>query len=212
MTSFLMLGWKFGGAYRMHTKLGLLQKYETLYDNVAAAVGADAARHLLPPENGAGTAVAPPQVAAPAAVVAVVPPAEARAEHADAHPPQLHDALAHPAAIPLIAQQSVPPMPVVSLANVVHAPQESMPAANLGNARGGGPGVVRGVCDGCGQNVMSDDEGRHREGNKYYHSNCVKGMCGRCNKIVHANAERVSQADMYWHRECAGNMAGPSGH
>jgi hypothetical protein len=59
---------------------------------------------------------------------------------------------------------------------------------------------------------MSDDEGRHREGNKYYHSNCVKGMCGHCNKIVHANAERVSQADMYWHRECAGNMAGPSGH
>ena len=71
---------------------------------------------------------------------------------------------------------------------------------------------VRGVCDGCGQNVMSDDEGRHREGNKYYHSNCIKGMCGHCNKIVHANAERVSQADMYWHRECASNMAGPSGH
>jgi hypothetical protein len=218
MTSFLMLGWKFGGAYRMYTKLGLLQKYGALYESVAAAVGPGLAQQLLPPEDGAEAAVAPPQVAAPAAVVAAGPPAAAGAGHADAHPPQLHDALAHPAAIHLIAQQAVPPMPVVSLANmpsvpnIVHAPEESMPAANLANARGSEPGAVRGVCDGCGENVMSNDEGRHREGNKYYHSNCVKGLCGHCNKIVHAIAERVFHADMYWHRACAGNIAGPSGH
>ena len=57
---------------------------------------------------------------------------------------------------------------------------------------------------------MSNDEGRKREGGKYYHEQCVKGMCGHCNKIVHADAERVVHEDQYWHKDCAGNIAGPS--
>jgi hypothetical protein len=61
---------------------------------------------------------------------------------------------------------------------------------------------VRGVCDGCKQNVLSNDEGRKREGNKYYHEQCVKGMCGGCGRIVHADAERVKLSGVYWHRDC----------
>jgi hypothetical protein len=61
---------------------------------------------------------------------------------------------------------------------------------------------VRGVCDGCGQNVMSNDEGRKREGSKYYHEQCVKGLCGGCGRIVHANADRGSISGVYWHRDC----------
>jgi hypothetical protein len=61
---------------------------------------------------------------------------------------------------------------------------------------------VRGVCDGCGQNVMSNDEGRKREGSKYYHGQCVKGLCGGCGRIVHANAGRGKISGVYWHHDC----------
>ena len=61
---------------------------------------------------------------------------------------------------------------------------------------------IRGVCDGCGQNVMSNDEGRWREGSQYYHEQCIKGLCGGCGLIVHANAERVRIAGVYWHSDC----------
>ena len=61
---------------------------------------------------------------------------------------------------------------------------------------------IRGVCDGCGQNVMSNDEGRLREGSQYYHEQCIKGLCGGCGLIVHANAERVRIAGVYWHSDC----------
>ena len=61
---------------------------------------------------------------------------------------------------------------------------------------------VRGVCDGCGQNVISDDEGRKREGSKYYHEQCVKGLCGGCGRIVHANAGRGKISGVYWHHDC----------
>ena len=64
------------------------------------------------------------------------------------------------------------------------------------------PVEVRGVCDGCGQNVMSDDEGRQREGDKYYHTDCVKGRCGGCGQVVHANSARASIRGVYWHAEC----------
>jgi hypothetical protein len=62
--------------------------------------------------------------------------------------------------------------------------------------------VVRGVCDGCGEYVMSNDEGRKREDDKYYHSECIKGRCGGCGVIVHANDERVRLSGVYWHQDC----------
>ena len=53
------------------------------------------------------------------------------------------------------AQQSAPPV----LANVQQLDEEV---------------EIRGVCDGCGQNVLSNDEGRKREGSQYYHEQCTK--------------------------------------
>jgi hypothetical protein len=67
--------------------------------------------------------------------------------------------------------------------------------------------VVRGVCDGCGEYVMSNDEGRKREDDKYYHSECIKGRCGGCGVIVHANDERVRLSGVYWHHDCDSNRA-----
>jgi hypothetical protein len=60
---------------------------------------------------------------------------------------------------------------------------------------------VRGVCDGCGQDVLSN-EGRKREDNKYYHEGCVKGQCGGCGRVVHAESARASIRGVYWHAEC----------
>ena len=93
LTSFLMLGWKFGGAYRMHTKIGLLQEYGALFDNIAATLGADAAQHLVPLEDGAEPAPPPVQVVA---APSVVPPGQV-----DVHPPHLHGAPAQPATVPV---------------------------------------------------------------------------------------------------------------
>jgi hypothetical protein len=67
--------------------------------------------------------------------------------------------------------------------------------------------VVRGVCDGCGKNVMSNDDGRWREDDKYYHMECMKGRCGGCGVIVHANDERVRLSGVYWHHDCDSNRA-----
>ena len=61
---------------------------------------------------------------------------------------------------------------------------------------------VRGVCDGCGQNVMSNDEGRKREGDNYYHADCVRGQCGGCGRVVHTKSARASIRGVYWHAEC----------
>ena len=67
--------------------------------------------------------------------------------------------------------------------------------------------VVRGVCDGCAGNVMSNDDGRWREDGKYYHLKCIKGRCGGCGLIVHANDERVRLSGVYWHHDCDGQRA-----
>jgi hypothetical protein len=66
---------------------------------------------------------------------------------------------------------------------------------------------VRGVCEGCGEYVMSNDEGRKREDDKYYHSECIKGRCGGCWLIVHANDDRVRLSGVYWHRDCDNTRA-----
>ena len=69
------------------------------------------------------------------------------------------------------------------------------------------PPEVRGVCPGCGLNVWSDDEGRKRDGDDYFHGACVKGTCGGCGKVVHVDQDRKKVGGEYWHEDCA---PGPS--
>ena len=38
--------------------------------------------------------------------------------------------------------------------------------------------------------AMSNDEGREREGSKYYYDQRVKELCGGCGRIMRADAER----------------------
>ena len=188
LTSFLMLGWKIGAAYRMHTKIGHLKEYGALFDNVAAVLGADAAQHLVPLEDSADVAPPPEQVAA---APAVVPPG-----HVDAHAPHLHSSPAQPPALPLIVQQIVPLIAPANLANMGHQPQPQ-PVAPQPE-----PVVVRGMCEGCGTNVMSNDEGRKKEGEKYYHAHCLRGECDICGRVVHTSSDRVRVGEGYRHRDC----------
>jgi hypothetical protein len=52
-------------------------------------------------------------------------------------------------------------------------------------------------------NVLSNDEGRVREGEVYFHADCIKGYCGGCGKVVHKEALRTKRNGVYLHAECA---------
>jgi hypothetical protein len=108
---------------------------------------------------------------------------------------------AHPANL---AHPVHPPHPQLQ-APAKHAPphpQAQAPAKHAPVPAHNPPTNVRGICDGCGENVMDADNGRVREGDKYYHAACIRGSCGGCHLIVHANAERQQRAGVYWHNDC----------
>ena len=201
MTSFLMLGFKIAQAHKMHVQIGDLAKYGALYDKVVAVLGAEEAQRLMQADGHAAAAGAR-QAATHPAIPAVVPPVvghavgEAGPGGANAH--SAVNVQSNPAPMEFLVQPIVPILVPANLEGVQH--EES-----------GEDVEVRGVCPGCKQNVLSSDEGRTREGTVYFHLGCIKGMCPRCNKIVHADAERVNVAGEYWHRDCAANNAGPSG-
>ena len=97
------------------------------------------------------------------------------------------------------------PQPQPSFVTVRSGPSSAAPAlSNIAAAEEAAEApTVRGRCDGCRRNVLSNDDGRQREGDKYYHSKCVKGFCGGCGLIVHIEAERVKRDRVYWHADCA---------
>jgi hypothetical protein len=119
-------------------------------------------------------------------------------------------AAAPPPAPDFITHRNVTASPSVVIANV-------QPVASSSRS-------VRGVCDGCLRNVWSDDEvrvlpcramcrcisaalgcgvqGRVREGERYYHEECVKGYCGGCGLVVHCNDLRQRLDGVYWHADC----------
>jgi hypothetical protein len=50
--------------------------------------------------------------------------------------------------------------------------------------------------------VYSSDEGRVKEGDHYYHRECVKGVCSRCGNSVYGDQERGRDEDTYYHIQC----------
>ena len=75
----------------------------------------------------------------------------------------------------------------------------------FGSASGsasGSAGALRGECPGCKRNVYATDEGRVKEGNTYYHAECVKGVCTKCSNNVYADQARSREGDAYYHLEC----------
>jgi hypothetical protein len=127
------------------------------------------------------------------------PPAAANVPHhapVHQHPPApAKHAPAHPQ--PQAAAKHAPAHPQPQAA-AKHPP----PNQQNGQAQPPQNGVVRGICDGCRANVMDADDGRVREGDKYYHAACIKGSCGGCHLIVHADAERKKEGGVYWHNDC----------
>ena len=107
-------------------------------------------------------------------------------------------AVGSPSANDFILNRNTPAAAAPNLGQVPHAPGTASAASQQAAA----PPEVRGVCPGCARNVLSNDEGRHREDDIYYHSECVKGWCGRCGKIVHSNGARTWVDGEYWHVGC----------
>ena len=66
----------------------------------------------------------------------------------------------------------------------------------------GPTGALRGECPACKRNVYTTDEGRVKEGNTYYHAECVKGVCTKCNNNVYGDQARSREGDAYYHLEC----------
>ena len=64
------------------------------------------------------------------------------------------------------------------------------------------PEAFRGVCPACHRNVYTSDEGRVKEGDHYYHQECVRGVCARCSKNVYGDQERGRDGDAYYHIQC----------
>ena len=64
------------------------------------------------------------------------------------------------------------------------------------------PRAFRGVCPACRRDVYTSDEGRVKEGDHYYHPECVKGACTLCSKNVYGDQERGRDGDAYYHIQC----------
>jgi hypothetical protein len=136
-----------------------------------------------------------PAAASAAQSVAQVAP-QAAPLHAAAPAPAPAPAAA--AADGFITNRNAPAPAAAALGNVPHAA-----AANVAAANAAGAPSVRGVCPGCQRNVLSNDEGRVREGEVYFHTDCIKGYCGGCGKVVHKEALRTKRIGLYWHDQCA---------
>jgi hypothetical protein len=64
------------------------------------------------------------------------------------------------------------------------------------------PRAFRGVCPACRRDVYTSDKGQVKEGDHYYHQECVKGACTLCSKNVYGDQERGWDGDAYYHIQC----------
>ena len=80
--------------------------------------------------------------------------------------------------------------------------QAGQPSAN--GSSGSSSAGMRGNCPGCNRSVLSTDDGRVKEGDRYYHQECAKGPCSKCGKGVYADQERArgGPGEPYYHIVC----------
>ncbi len=187
------------GHFRMPVQqVGLIQAVQLLWSE-RSMLEKEARRAGVHAAGGPGAAGGAQQ-AAPALTPAIppaVPPAVPPAGQPSVQPavqpstsaaPSVSQAGRGPGGSGFVTRRVAPAPAAPSLASVGQLPEHV---------------EVRGVCDGCGEAVLSSDEGRKREGNKYYHGACVRGDCGGCGMIVHAESERLKLSGVYWHQDCA---------
>jgi hypothetical protein len=105
------------------------------------------------------------------------------------------------------------PVPAPVLLNPEFAVARSAPsdatasgsaAAAAGTLRDTANQTFRGKCPAWNRNVYSTHEGRVKEGDRYYHQECVKGPCSKCGRNVFAEQERGRDGPgaPYFHITC----------
>jgi hypothetical protein len=180
LTSFVMLAYKMAHVNVLQAEF---QKYGVQRAELTRSITELTPAGNQPAESAEApppsSAAAPPAAAPVAAAPVAAAPAPAKAAPAPPAPAK--------AGFGFVTTRNPPSVVAPVLSNV--------PAAQAA-------AVVRGVCPGCKANVMSDDDGRSREGDTYYHEQCIKGMCGGCGLIVHADSARVRRGAEYWHTDC----------
>jgi hypothetical protein len=112
----------------------------------------------------------------------------------------------------LVLSPAVAPAPAQAGLNPEFTLARNVPAASraAGSSAAGPSNVLqepeafRGVCPACHRNVYTSDEGRVKEGDHYYHQECVRGVCARCSKNVYGDQARGRDGDAYYHIQCPG--------
>ena len=115
------------------------------------------------------------------------------------------------ASAPVLALSSAAaPAPALAELDPAFTLARNLPAASHApGSSAAGPSNVsqelrafRGECPACRRNVYTSDEGRVKEGDHYYHQECVKGVCTLCSKTVYGDQERGRDGDAYYHIHC----------
>ena len=112
----------------------------------------------------------------------------------------------------LVLSPAAAPAPALAELDPAFTLARNLPAASHApGSSAAGPSNVsqelrafRGECPACRRNVYTSDEGRVKEGDHYYHQECVKGVCTLCSKTVYGDQERGRDGDAYYHIHCRG--------
>jgi hypothetical protein len=196
LSSAAMLAYKLGLVDQIRLRILLRASYKQERDALL--------ENLIDMRRSASSAPAVPVSAVQfAGSEAAVAPASIRGGQALSVPavPDLSPAAPPPAAAP--SARSVP-TPAPAPLNPEFSVRRNLPTAPAGSSGSSSSGGVRGTCPGCNRSVLSTDDGRVKEGDNYYHQECVKGPCSKCGKSVYADQERGREAPgaPYYHITC----------
>jgi hypothetical protein len=201
LSSAAMLAYKLGLVDQIRLRILLRASYkqerdallENLIDMRRSASSAPAVPVGAVQSAGSEAAVAP--VSIPGGQASSVPAV-----------PDLSPAASPPAAPPPAAAPSARsvPTPAPAPLNPEFSVRRNLPTAPAGSSGSSSSGGVRGTCPGCNRSVLSTDDGRVKEGDNYYHQECVKGPCSKCGKSVYADQERGREGPgaPYYHITC----------
>ena len=205
LSSAAMLAYKLGLVDQIRLRILLRASYKQERD----ALLENLSSHIDIQRRSASSAPAVPVSAVQfAGSEAAVAPASIPGGQASSVPavPDLSPAASPPAAPPPAAAPSARsvPTPAPAPLNPEFSVRRNLPTAPAGSSGSSSSGGVRGTCPGCNRSVLSTDDGRVKEGDNYYHQECVKGPCSKCGKSVYADQERGREGPgaPYYHITC----------
>ena len=167
---------------------------------IAVPEGQDSQSASLPPIGSAFVLGTPPA----AATGSLPGPGSGASSSEASSSPAVADAHAVAHSVPVPAPIPLNPDFTVARNAPLVATASGSAAAAAGALRDPANETFRGKCPACSRNVYSTHEGRVKEGDRYYHQECVKGPCSKCGRNVFAEQERGRDGPgaPYFHITC----------